>query len=203
MRPNYSDKHWNILSIRTDILQRCLQLSLLCLSLCFFLISFATLSSAEAPTTVFLDECKLTLYGHFTYLYSDTNYTVVNSLNNSDNRIYFSAEAEKNLVWKSDTNNGISNASVNTLSGYLSNGYKIKIDFGDTVAVYQPHYYQNYGSQNTRDAWAYYKVNVVDDDVSTELLYRSERSNTVINYLIVGVTLIIVYSIFKMLRRER
>lgn len=157
---------------------------------------------AEAPTSVFLDECNLTLYGHFTYLYSDSNYTPVNSLNNTDNRVYFSAEAEKNLLWKSETNSGISNASAESLAGYLSNGYKIKIDFGDTIAVYQPHYYQNYGSQTTRDAWAYYKVTVTDDDISTDLLYRSERSNTVITYLIVGVALIVIYSIFKMLRRE-
>ena len=203
MQQNYSDKLWNISHLKISFLQQCLRPLLLCLLLCFFLINFGTRINAEAPTNVFLSECDLTLNGHFTYLYSDTSYTVVNSLNNTNNRIYFSAEAEKNLFWKSDTNSGISNASGNTINGYLSNGYKIKIEFGDTVAVYQPHYYQNYGSQNTRDAWAYYQVTVNDDDISTDLIYRSDRSNIVINYSIVGIALIIIYSIFKMLRRER
>lgn len=174
-----------------------------CLLLSFILfIGSAIGINAEAPTTVYLDECKLMLNGHFTYLYSDTNYTPVNSLNNTDQIIYFSAEAEKNLMWKSDTNSGISNASSSSLNGYLSNGYKIKIDFGDTLAVYQPHYYRDYGQQNQRDAWAYYNITVNDDDISTDLLYRSERSNTIITYLVIGITLIIIYSIFKMLRRE-
>lgn len=174
-----------------------------CLLLSFILfIGSAIAINANAPTNVYLDECKLMLNGHFTYLYSDSNYTPVNSLNNTDNIIYFSAESEKKLIWKSDTNSGISNASASQLNGYLSNGYKIKIDFGDTLAVYQPHYYRDYNQQNQRDAWAYYKVSVNDDDISTDLLYRSERSNTIITYLVIGITLIIIYSIFKMLRRE-
>lgn len=175
-----------------------------CLLLSFILCIGSVIGiNAEAPTNIYLDECKLMLNGHFTYLYSDSNYTPVNSLNNTDNIIYFSAESEKKLIWKSDTNSGISNASASSINGYLSNGYKIKIDFGDTLAVYQPHYYRDYNQQNQRDAWAYYKVTVNDDDISTDLLYRSERSNTIINYLIIGITLIIIYSIFKMLRRER
>lgn len=171
------------------------------MSLCFLLISFATQIEAEAPTSVFTNECNLTLNGHFTYLYSDGNYTVVNSLNNTDKIIYFAAEAEKKLLWDSDINYSISNSSYETIHGYLSSGYQIKIDFGDTVAVYQPHYNTSGTSQSYR--WAYYNVSVNDKDISTDLLYRSDRSNVIINYLVVGVILIVLYTIFKALRRDR
>lgn len=201
MQPNYSDKHYHIWHTGIDILLQCLQLLLLYLLLCFFLINSATLIEAEAPNSVFTNECNLTLNGHFTYLYSEGSYRVINSLNNTDKTIYFASESEKKLLWESDTNYGISNASQDTIFGYLSNGYKIKIDYADTVAVYQPHYNSSGTSQSYR--WAYYNVSVNDKDISTDLLYRSDRSNVIINYLVVGVILIVLYTIFKALRRDR
>ena len=201
MQPNYSDKRWNIWFTKTDILQQCLRL-LLWLSLsCFFLINFAIQINAIAPTSEFLDKCDLKLNGHFTYLYSDGNYRVVNNLNGTDTIIYFSSEAEKKLLWESDTNSGITNASYDTIYGYLSLGYQVKIAFGDTVAVYQPHYNSSGTSQSNR--WAYYSVSINDKDISTDLLYRSQRSSVIINFLIVGVILIVLYTIFKSLRRDR
>ena len=201
MRLNYWDKLYHILSTRIDILLQCLLSLLLFLLLCFFLISSAIPINAEAPTSVFTNECNLTLNGHFTYLYSEGSYSVVNNLNNTDKTIYFSSESEKKILWESDTNYGITNSSQDTIFGYLSNGYKIKIDFADTVAVYQPHYNSSHSSQSYR--WAYYNVSVNDKDISTDLLYRSDRSNVIINYLIVGVILIVLYTIFKALRRDR
>ena len=138
--------------------------------------------------------------GHFTYLYSDSNYTPVTSLNGRDYRIYFSGDAEKSILWRSNVNSGISNANSVSVVGYLSQGYKIKIEFADTLAVYQPH---RTSSSSTKDAWAYYSVSVVDDDISTDLLYRTQRSNTIITFLIIGIVLLVLYTIFKMIRRER
>ena len=201
MRPNFLDKRWNIWFTKTDILLQCSRLLLWLSLLCFFLINFAIQSNAESPTSIFLDECDLKLNGHFTYLYSDGNYSVVNNLNNTDRTIYFSSESEKKLLWKSDTNSGISNASYDTIHGYLSLGYQVKIEFGDTVAVYQPHYNSSHSSQSNR--WAYYSVSVNDKDISTDLLYRSQRSSVIINLLIVGVILIVLYTIFKSLRRDK
>lgn len=198
MLPNYSDKRCSISHIKIDILQQCSLLLLLFWLFAFFLINFVTPINAEAPTSVFQHECTLYLNGHFTYLYSDNNYTPVSSLNNTDHVIYLSAESERCLLWESDTNYGISNASQVTLNGFTAN-YPCRIEFGDTVAVYQPH--RSSSSSSARDAWAYYRVSVNNDDISTSLLYRQNHIDTLITYLIIGVILIIIYSTFRALRR--
>nr|CDL65813.1 unnamed protein product [uncultured bacterium] len=199
MPQNCLDRLCSTSRIKIGILQRCLLLLSLLWLFSSFLIALGIRTDAEAPTSVFQHECQLHLDGHFIYLYSDSNYTPVNNLNGTDHVIYFSAESEKCLLWESDTNYGISNASQTTINGFTAN-YPIRIEFGDTVSVYQPH---RTSSSSTRDAWAYYRVSVNNDDISTDLLYRSERSNTFITYLIVGICLIVLYTIFKMLRRER
>lgn len=170
-----------------------------------YLLLFFTLSiglvigiNADSPTNVFISECGLTAKGYFTYMYSDNNYSPVNNLNGKTLELYFTAEAEHKILWDSKQENYITNASQETVTGYL-NLYNFKIDSGKYVAVYQPHNYKDY----TRDSWAYYKVTIVDKDIDTDLLYRSDRSNSVITYIVSGIILIIIYSIFKMLRRER
>lgn len=170
-----------------------------CLLLSFILfIGSAIGINADSPTNVFISECGLTAKGYFTYMYSENNYTPVNNLNGKTLDLYFTAEAEHKILWDSKQENYITNASQNTVTGFL-NLYNFKIDSGKYVAVYQPHNYKDY----TRDIWAYYKVTIVDKDIDTDLLYRSDRSNSVITYIISGIILIIIYSIFKMLRRER
>lgn len=170
-----------------------------CLLLSFILcIGSAIGINAESPTNVFISECGLTAKGYFTYMYSDNNYTPVNNLNGKTLDLYFTAEAEHKILWDSKQENYITNASSNTITGFL-NLYNFKIESGQYVAVYQPHTYNQYN----RDGWAYYKVTIVDKDIDTDLLYRSDRSNSVITYIISGIILIIIYSIFKMLRRER
>lgn len=191
------DKHCPIYFPMMPILGRCLLLLRLLLLLCFSSIVFVIPINADAPTSVFQHECQLHLDGHFIYLYSDSNYSPVSNLNGTDHIIYFSAESEKSLLWESDTNYGISNASQLTLNGFTAN-YPCRIEFGDTVAVYQPH---RTSSSTTRDAWAYYRVSVNNDDISTSLLYRQNHTDTFITYLIVGVILIFIYSTFRALRR--
>lgn len=170
-----------------------------CLLLSFTLsIGSAIGIKADSPTNVFISECGLTAKGYFTYMYSDNNYTPVNNLNGKTLDLYFTAEAEHKILWDSKQENYITNASSNTVTGYL-NLYNFKIESGQYVAVYQPHTYNQYN----REGWAYYKVTIVDKDIDTDLLYRSDRSNSVITYIVSGIILIIIYSIFKMLRRER
>ena len=172
---------------------------LFCLLLSFILfIGSAIGINANSPTTVFISQCGLTAKGYFTYMYSDNNYSPVNNLNGQTLDLYFTAEAEHKILWDSEQANYITNASSNTITGFLTQ-YNFKIDSGQYVAVYQPHNYNQYN----RDAWAYYKVTIVDKDIDTDLIYRSDRSNSVITYIVSGIILIIIYSIFKMLRRER
>lgn len=171
---------------------------LFCLLLSFILcIGLVIGINADSPTNVFISECGLTARGYFTYMHSDNNYTPVNNLNGKTLDLYFTAEAEHKILWDSKQENYITNASSNTITGFL-NLYNFKIESGQYVAVYQPHTYNQYN----RDGWAYYKVTIVDKDIDTDLLYRSDRSNSVITYIISGIILIIIYSIFKMLRRE-
>lgn len=171
---------------------------LFCLLLSFILfIGSAIWINAASPTTVFISQCGLTAKGYFTYMYSDNDYTPVNNLSGQTLDLYFTKEAEHKILWDSKQANYITNASSDTVTGFL-NQYNFKIDSGQYVAVYQPHKYNQYN----RDAWAYYKVTIVDKDIDTDLIYRSDRSNSVITYIISGIILIIIYSIFKMLRRE-
>lgn len=173
---------------------------LFCLLLSFILfIGSAIGINAITPTTVFMSECGLTAKGYFTYLYSDSSYKPVNNLNGQTLVLYFTKESEHKILWDSDSANYITNSSENTVTGFLSQ-YNFKIESGQNVAVYQPHIKNN---DYERDAWAYYKVTIVDKDIDTDLLYRSDRSNSVITYIVSGIILIIIYSIFKMLRRER
>ena len=171
-----------------------------CLLLSFILfIGSAIGINAVSPTSVFMSECGLTAKGYFTYLYSDSSYRPVNNLNGQTLELYFTAEAEHKILWDSDSANYITNSSENTVTGFLSQ-YNFKIESGQNVAVYQPHIKNN---DYERDAWAYYKVTIVDKDIDTDLIYRSDRSNSVVTYIVSGIILIIIYSIFKMLRRER
>ena len=169
-----------------------------CLLLSFTLFIGSVIEiNAESPTSVFMSECGLTAKGYFTYMYSDNSYSPVNNLNGKTLDLYFTSEAEHKILWDSEQANYITNASSNTVTGFLSQ-YNFKIESGQYVGVYQPHTYNQYN----RDGWAYYKVTIVDKDIDTDLLYRSDRSNSVITYIISGIILIIIYSIFKMLRRE-
>jgi hypothetical protein len=158
----------------------------------------ATVSDASSPTTVFMSECGLTAKGYFTYMYSDSDYKPVNSLQGQTLNLYFTKEAEHKILWDSDSANYITNASSETVTGFLSQ-YNFKIDAGQYVAVYQPH--RTSGNYN-RDAWAYYMVTISDNDIDTDLLYRSDRSNTFIILISAGIVILIISTLFKFIRRE-
>ncbi len=158
----------------------------------------AIVSNASSPTTVFMSECGLTAKGYFTYMYSDSDYKPVNSLQGQTLILYFTKEAEHKILWDSDSANYITNASSETVTGFLSQ-YNFKIEAGQYVAVYQPH--RTSGNYN-RDAWAYYMVTISDNDIDTDLLYRSDRSNTFIILISAGIVILIISTLFKFIRRE-
>lgn len=169
-----------------------------CLLLSFILfIGSAIGTNAVSPTTVFISQCGLTAKGYFTYMYSDNNYSPVNNLNGKTLDLYFTAEAEHKILWDSKQANYITNASSNTVTGFLAQ-YNFKIDSGQYVGVYQPHSYNQY----ERDGWAYYKVTIVDNDIDTDLLYRSDRSNTFIILISAGIVILIISTLFKFIRRD-
>lgn len=161
-------------------------------------VGLATASSASSPTSVFLSECGLTAKGYFTYMYSESDYIPVNSLNGQILKLYFTKEAEHKILWDSDSANYITNASAETVTGFLSQ-YNFKIDSAQYVAVYQPHRYNN---NYTRDAWAYYKVTISDNEIDTDLLYRSDRSNTFIILISAGIVVLLISTLFKLIRRD-
>ena len=170
-----------------------------CLLLSFTLfIGSAIGINAASPTSVFISECGLTAKGYFTYMYSDSDYKPVNSLQGQTLNLYFTKEAEHKILWDSDSANYITNASSETVTGFLSQ-YNFKIDAGQYVAVYQPH--RTNGNYN-RDAWAYYMVTISDNDIDTDLLYRSDRSNTFIILISAGIVILIISTLFKFIRRD-
>lgn len=145
-----------------------------------------------------MSECGLTAKGYFTYMYSDSDYAPTNNLNGQTLTLYFTKEAEHKILWDSDTANYITNASANTVTGFLSQ-YNFKIDSGQYVGVYQPHRTSN---NYNRDAWAYYKVTISGKDIDTDLLYRSDRSNTFIILISAGIVILIISTLFKFIRRD-
>lgn len=170
-----------------------------CLLLSFILcIGSAIGINAASPTSVFISECELTAKGYFTYLYSDSSYSPINNLNGQTLELYFTKEAEHKILWDSKSANYITNASENTVNGFLSQ-YNFKIDSGQNVAVYQPHRKYN---DDERNAWAYYKVTIVDNDIDSDLLYRSDRSNTFIILISAGIVILIISTLFKFIRRD-
>lgn len=174
--------------------------SLYCLFLSFILlIGLAIGSNAVTPTSVFISECGLKAKGYFTYMYSDNGYTPTNNLNGQTLNLYFTKEAEHKILWDSDSANYITNASSDTVTGFLTQ-YNFKIESGQYVAVYQPHYTTN--SSYTRDTWAYYKVTISDNDIDTDLLYRSDRANMFVILISAGIIILIISTLFKIVRRE-
>ena len=169
-----------------------------CLLLSFILFIGSVIEiKADSPTTVFMSECGLTAKGYFTYMYSDNDYTQLNNLTGQTLDLYFTKEAEHKILWDSEQANYITNASSDTVTGFLTQ-YNFKIESGQYVGVYQPHKYNQYN----RDGWAYYKVTIVDNDIDTDLLYRSDRSNTFIILISAGIVILIISTLFKFVRRD-
>lgn len=117
----------------------------------------------------------------------------VDNLNGETHRIYFSAESERCLL----RDPYLSNASQESLVGYLDNNMSCSIPFGGRLEVIQEHYTS---SSSTRSATAYYDV--VVNDMQTNLLFRPQRNDTYITFICIGLILFGFITIFKVLRND-
>lgn len=147
-------------------------------------------------TSTYYNNNDLWVNGTLTYTGSSRG-TPIDRLDDGHvRRVWFNAEAENCLV----RDPYISNLSSDTVSGWIEDGYKIQIEYGQGLAVYQPHYYTTGNNQYEQDAWAYYDLEVVT--IATELLWRSERSNEWIGIVTGGVILIVIYTIMRVVRND-
>lgn len=134
----------------------------------------------------------LQIVGTLTYMGSASSYTPVDILSGNYG-IEMCNEAEGNLVKEPY----LTSCSQEQYTGVLDNGYDCYFKYGTYLCVTQPHYYSN--TTGTRDAVAYYRVDVINID--TQLLYRPERAENTISIVVAGIVLIGVYSVLKWVRR--
>lgn len=137
-------------------------------------------------TSTYYQNNNLTVTGTLIYIGSSNNTgsPVDNLADGREHTIYLNKEAERSLV----KDPYLTNLSNNTVKGWIEDGYEIQIPYSQTLAVTQPHYSTN-GS--TRNATAYYEVNV--SDINTLLLYRS-YNGSYIGYIICGGIFVIILS---------
>lgn len=146
-------------------------------------------------TSSYYENCEMQTTGKLYYVNSDLDYRPVRSFEDGINHtLYFSSAAERALA----IDPYLTNLTESTVNGWIGDGYKIKIDLGGYLGIYQPHQYNNY----TRDAWAYYEFVPEPDTTDTNMLYRPQRNDTYITILCAGGILITLYCVFKMIRND-
>ena len=134
--------------------------------------------------------------GKLYYVNSDTSYSPDRNLEDgSEHTLYFSSSAERAFA----IDPYLVNLTESTVNGYIGDGYKIKVDFGGYLAVYQPHYTAN---NMQRDAWAYYEFVPTEKKTDTNMLYRPERNDKYITILCAGGILITLYCVFKWIKND-
>lgn len=124
---------------------------------------------------------------------SNSNYAPVQQLNGV-HAIELSSAAQNNIVKEPY----LTSVSQNAITGVLDVGYNVSLGYGTYLCVTQPHYYNSQQS-TTRDATAYYRVEV--SRIDTNLLYRPERSEKLVAIVSGGIILIGAYSVLKWVRR--
>lgn len=134
--------------------------------------------------------------GFLQYVSSDSSYTPVRSLaDGRSHRLYLSANAERAV----GIDPYLVNLTESTINGWVGDGYKVKLDLGGYLAVYQPHYTAN---NQQRDSWAYYQFIHDDDYIDTNMIYRPDRNDAYITILCGGGILLALYTVFKVVRHD-
>ena len=165
-----------------------------CLLLSFLLsISFSIgiRANVQEPNTIWYDT-DLQIVGVLTYMGSSTSTQPVDKLSGV-HAIELCTEAENKLIKEPY----LTSVSQTTVSGVVDTGYNAQFGFGTYLQITQPHYNQN--NTGTRDAVAYYRVDV--SRIDTNLLYRPERSQNLIAVVTGGCILIGIYTVLKWVRR--
>lgn len=142
-------------------------------------------------TSTFFNNNEMWITGTLVYVNSSWG-NPSDNLNGETHKIYFSSESERCIL----KGPYLSNASSNTLIGYLDNNMSCKIPFGGRLEVTQTHY--NY--DKTKTATAYYDV--VVNDIQTNLLYRPERNDKYITFISIGLILFGFITIIKVVRND-
>lgn len=166
------------------------------LSVCLCLFLSLRSSIAIDATSTYYQNNDLWVTGTLIYTGSSRGTPIYNLDDGQVRRMYFNAEAENSLV----RDPYLSNLSADTVLGWIDDGYKIQIEYGGTLAVYQPHNYTSGSQQYETEAWAYYDVSI--QSMATELLWRSERSNEWIGIVTGGVILIVIWTIMRVIRND-
>lgn len=146
-------------------------------------------------TAAYYENCEMQTTGKLYYVSSDSDYSPVRRLDDgSSHTLYFSASAERAFA----IDPYLTNLTESAVNGWIGDGYKIKVDLGGYLAVYQPHQYNNY----QRDAWAYYEFVPDPDSTDTNMLYRPERNDKYITILCAGGILVTLYCVLKWIRHD-
>lgn len=145
----------------------------------------------EATSTYYQNN-ELYIVGTLTYIGSSQGTPIDNLEDGATHIIYLNSEAERCVGIEPY----VTNMSANTLEGWINDGYEIQIPYSQMLHVTQPHYYNNYERSGT----AYYEVTV--EEIRTNLLYRPDRNDNYITILCGGGLLLLLYTVFKVVRHD-
>ena len=163
-------------------------LSLVC---CLSILCVNLPIETEATSTYYKNN-ELFLTGTLIYIGSSQGIPVDNLADGRIHKIYLNAEAERSIA----IDPYVTNMSSQTAEGWIEDGYEIQIPYSQMLHVTQPH---TYGT-GTRNATAYYEVTV--DEIRTNLLFRCDRNNNYITLLCGGGILLLLYTVFKVVRHD-
>lgn len=158
---------------------------------CYLSISLASYSPVNSTSTYYQNN-ELYIKGTLTYIGSSQGTPIDNLADGSVHTIYLNAEAERCI----GMDPYVTNMSSNTLEGWINDGYEISIPYSQMLHVTQPHYYNNYERAGT----AYYEITV--EEIRTNLLYRPDRNDNYITILCGGGLLLLLYTVFKVVRHD-
>lgn len=164
------------------------------LLVCLFCILFSSLPIETNATSTYYQNNELFFTGTLTYISSTQGTPVDNLADGQLHKIYLNAEAERCIA----IDPYVTNMSTETVNGWIDDGYEIQIPYSQTLAVSQPHYYGSTGQ--TRNATAYYEVTV--EEIRTNLIYRPTRNDNYITILCGGGLLLLLYTVFKVVRHD-
>lgn len=167
--------------------------SLLLLSVLSLLFGFLMLFAIETnATATYYENNEMYLTGTLIYRGSSTNYEPVDNLNGRRLIIYLNGEAERTLA----IDPYLTNMCIQTVEGWIEAGYECSIPYSDRLHVTQ----LLKTNTTSRNGTAYYDVEV--EEIQTNLLFRPERNNTYITFIVCGLILLSFWCVIKGVRHD-
>lgn len=124
------------------------------------------------------------------YMGSDWGAPTTNLGDSHLHTLYFSGDAERSLY----RDPYLTNSNDNDVHGFIDAVYSFTIPLAGRLAVRQTHT----DGRNSRESTAYYEATV--EEITTDLLYRSDRGQILITCVCTGLVLV---SGYTLLRRSR